>query len=86
LFAGIPKNDIRFKIAQKLWEGKAMMTPFIVEKLKNILHLPSMLNVFSFIDSGTLNNDDSYKVIPTLLEMLTNGQIVLMNDERGHIL
>lgn len=67
------------------------MTPNKMKLLENFIHLPSKFNFLSLINKQTLKNDDSYGVIPKLIEMLKQQRenpeiIVLLNDERGHLL
>ena len=46
------------------------MTPNKMKMLENFIHLPSKFNFLSLINKQTLKNDDSYGVIPKLIEML----------------
>lgn len=67
------------------------MTAGMMSVLENFVCLPSKLNVQSLISSSTITNEDRWELIPYLVERLKESledpdKIVLLRDERGHLI
>ena len=76
---------------EKVEKGKEKLNPVNLEMLSDVLHLPSQINALSFINKKVMRNDDTFEVMPYVIEKIheateDSDKIILMNDERGHLL